>query len=190
MKKILTLIVACVVFAGVASAQSDSFKSFRVDAGVLYAIPGSGLDAGVGYYLNPKYHLNDNILLGAKFEGAVLASADSDALDVSAVASYAATFDYYFNTNAFRPFVGADAGIYSLGSIEWDESFNTGGVSGEINGDLDLGSKFGIAPKVGFSYGHFDMALQYNLIFGQDEPFNDYNYMSVKVGFHFGGGKK
>jgi len=192
MKKILTLVVACVVFAGVASAQSDSFKSFRVDAGLLYAIPGGdALDAGVGYYLNPKYQITDNILLGAKVEGAVMGSANEDAFDVSAVVSYAATFDYYFNTNSFRPFVGMDAGIYSLGSIEFDSNQNfAGGSTLEVNGDYDLGSKFGIAPKVGFSYGHFDMALQYNLIFGQEKGYDEYNYMSVKLGFHFGGGKK
>ncbi|WP_461630655.1 hypothetical protein [Labilibaculum euxinus] len=184
MKKILTLVVACVVFAGVASAQSDSFKSFRVDAGLLYAIPGGDLlDAGVGYYLNPKYQITDNILLGAKVEGAVMGSADENALDISAVVSYAATFDYYFNTNSFRPFVGMDAGVYALGSADLE-------LNGETLASMDLGSKFGIAPKVGFSYGHFDMALQYNLIFGQEKGYDEYNYMSVKVGFHFGGGKK
>ncbi|PKQ60524.1 hypothetical protein BZG02_18845 [Labilibaculum filiforme] len=159
---------------------------------MLYAIPGGdALDAGVGYYLNPKYQITDQILLGAKVEGAVLASADEDAFDVSAVVSYAATFDYYFNTNAFRPFVGMDAGIYSLGTIEFDSSTAFGGGNTlDVTGDYDLRSKFGIAPKVGFSYGHFDMALQYNLIFGQEEGYDDYNYMSVKLGFHFGGGKK
>lgn len=175
----------------VSFAQSQEFKNFRVDAGLLYAMPGGdALDAGVGYYLNPKFHITDNILLGAKLEGAVMGSAHEDAFDVSAVVSYAATFDYYFNTNSFRPFVGADAGIYSLGSIEFDNIQNAESSTIEMTGDLDLGSKFGFAPKVGFSYGHFDLALQYNLIMGQEKDYDEYNYMSIKVGFHFGGGKK
>ncbi|WP_282125904.1 outer membrane beta-barrel protein [Marinifilum flexuosum] len=187
MKKIFTLILACLTFAGVASAQSDSFKSFRVDAGLLYAMPGGdALDAGVGYYLNPKFHITDNVLLGAKLEGAVMGSADEDAFDVSAVVSYAATFDYYFNTNSFRPFIGADAGIYSLGNVEFEGSNEFATIEGEI----DLGSKFGFAPKVGFSYGHFDLALQYNFIMGQEDGYDEYNYFSIKMGFHFGGGKK
>ena len=135
--------------------------------------------------LNPKFHITDNILLGAKLEGAVMGSAHEDAFDVSAVVSYAATFDYYFNTNSFRPFVGADAGIYSLGSI--DSNLKTDAVT---FADVDLGSKFGFAPKVGFSYGHFDLALQYNIITGQEKNYDDYNYMSIKIGLHFGGGKK
>ncbi|MFA8436527.1 MAG: hypothetical protein ACEPOZ_18620 [Marinifilaceae bacterium] len=187
MKKFLSLIVACFLFAGIASAQSDSFKSFRFDAGFLYAIPGgSALDAGAGYYFNPKFHLNDNILVGAKVEGAVLASADEDAFDVSAVVSYAGTFDYYFNTNSFRPFVGADAGIYSLGTVELT-AFD---AITDNTPEIDLGNKFGFAPKVGFSFGHFDMALQYNMIFGQEDGYDEYNYTSIKIGFHFGGGKK
>ena len=43
----------------VSFAQSQEFKNFRVDAGLLYAVPGGdALDAGVGYYFKPKvpYH--------------------------------------------------------------------------------------------------------------------------------------
>lgn len=190
MKKIILSLLVIMFAMNVSFAQSQEFKNFRVDAGLLYAMPGGdALDAGVGYYLNPKFYITDNILLGAKVEGAVMGSADEDSFDVSAVVSYAATFDYYFNTNSFRPFVGADAGIYALGSVEYD-SMDLGGTNTLEMDDFDLGSKFGLAPKVGFSYGHFDLALQYNLIFGQEKDYDEYNYMSIKVGFHFGGGKK
>ena len=187
MRKIFTLIIACIAFVCDSSAQSDSFKSFRVDFGLLLAMPSGNLltddGNGLGLYLNPKIHITDNILLGAKLEGALIGSDDDLSPHIPHLFSYAATFDYYFNSNT--PFVGIDAGLYDLGVIDLDgPGFSTD------EDKVDLGSKFGIAPKIGFSYGHFDFAFQYNLIFGQRDGYDESNYTSIKVGFHFGGGKK
>jgi len=174
----------------VSFAQSQEFKSFRVDAGFLYGMPtGDGYDAGIGFYLHPKYGLNDQFLVGLKYEGAVIGGS-TDGVDISTINSVLATANYYFNTNSFRPFVGAGLGMYSLGSAEFDVTATSGSATATVEGDIDFGTKFGFAPEVGFSLGHFDMALQYNMIMGVDSDFESKNYFAIKVGFHFGGGKK
>lgn len=192
MKNLFITFLCVFALISVSKAQSDTFKNFRFDFGVLYAVPGAdALDAGGGFYLNPKFHLNDNILVGLKYEGAVLGSSDSEMYNVSIsmLSSMSMSFDYYFNSNAFRPYVGVSAGTYSLGSVS---TSGTVGSSSDYSVSVDLGSKLGFAPKCGFTYKHFDMGLQYNMILGSDDfiEVSDFNYLAIKLGFHFGGGRR
>ncbi|PKQ60543.1 hypothetical protein BZG02_18945 [Labilibaculum filiforme] len=185
MKKLVQLLIIFTLTSGVANAQygsySGSFRTFRVDFGAAYSNPGGDeLDAGIGFYVNPKFHMNDNLLLGIKYETTAIGATDDDFLDVSSIVCYASTIDYYVSDNNFRPFAGVDIGIYELGTLSTTIMNNTT--------EIELGSKFGIAPKIGCSYGHLDFTLQYNLIFDQDERFNDFNHASIKIGFHLGGG--
>lgn len=182
MKKSLSILILLIALSAIANAQYGSFRSFRIDLGGTYSNPGGDeLDAGFGFYVNPKFHMNDNLLLGAKYESIALAATDDDFLDVPTLVCYAATFDYYVCNDNLRPFAGVDLGIYELGTI-------TTTLMGQSS-EIDLESKFGIAPKIGLSYGHFDICLQYNLILDQNEYFDDFNYSSIKLGFHFGGGE-
>lgn len=186
MRKTLILIIICTFFAGIAQAQynysNGSFRSFRIDMGATYANPsGNELDSGIGFYVNPKFHINENLLLGAKYESTAIGATNDDFLDVSTIVCYAATMDYYVSSNDLRPFAGIDIGIYELGSISCTNMNKTT--------EIELGSKFGIAPKIGLSFGHLDLTLQYNMIFDQNERFDDFNHTSIKLGFHLGGGK-
>jgi hypothetical protein len=184
MKKTLSFIIICILFIGIAQAQYGygSFRSFRIDMGATYANPsGNELAAGIGFYVNPKFHMNDNLLLGAKYESTAIGADNEDFLDVSTITCYAATIDYYVSSNNLRPFAGVDIGIYELGSLNNTIMNNTV--------EIELGSKFGIAPKIGFSFGHLDLTLQYNMIFDQNDRFDDFNHTSIKLGFHLGGGK-
>jgi hypothetical protein len=150
--------------------------------GASYANPsGDELDAGIGFYVNPKFHMNDNLLLGLKYETTAIGAANDDFLDVSKIVCYASTIDYYVSSENLRPFAGLDIGIYELGSISNTLMNNTV--------EIELGSKFGIAPKIGVSFGHLDLTLQDNIIFDQNERFNDFNHTSIKLGFHLGGGE-
>ncbi|MBL4560937.1 MAG: hypothetical protein JKX79_08120 [Labilibaculum sp.] len=184
MKKILSLLFFCTIFSGISLAQYGSygaFRSFRIDAGGTYSSPsGEELKSGYGFYVNPKFHMNDNILLGVKYENIAFDSENDSGLNVPEIVSYMATIDYYMTTGNLRPFAGIDIGIYELGTME---------VKIFESKDFELGSKFGIAPKIGLSFGHLDFTLQYNMIFDQNERFDDFNHTSVKLGFHLGGGK-
>ena len=75
-------------------------------------------------------------------------------------------------------------GVYSMGSVQASTSDD-----GLEDGKVNIGTKFGLAPRVGFEVGHFRMGLEYNLITGQPKDFNR-NYFTTKVGFFFGGGKR
>ncbi len=183
MKKMLfcTLILG---FTLITNAQERLFKPFKADLAVGYAMPsGSGTKAGVLFAVEPKYGINDNLSLGLRMEVAVTARATVDQNgetmtgDVKASGSYLATADYYFNTNKFRPFAGAGAGIYRVAtaSLESEE------------GEVVTGTKFGFAPRVGFEYGHFRTAVEYNVA-GKTGPVNN-NYLGIKLGFFIGGGR-
>jgi hypothetical protein len=82
---------------------------------------------------------------------------------------------YNLDIGQIRPFVGVGLGIYSQSE-----------------------SLFGFYPRLGFDWGHFTFALEYNLI---PNCFEDYDYQSdsiitssayyfgVRVGGFFFGGK-
>ncbi|WP_372753393.1 outer membrane beta-barrel protein [Labilibaculum sp.] len=184
MKKSLGIFLVLIAISGIAEAQYGygSFRSFRIDLGASYSNPGGDeLDAGFGFYVNPKFHVNDNLLLGAKYESTELTAVDEDYLDVSTIYCYATTIDYYVSNDNLRPFAGIDIGIYELESI-------TSRSMGQ-NTEIELGSKLGISPKIGLSFGHLDICFQYSLIFDQNERFDDFNHSSIKLGFHLGGGE-
>jgi hypothetical protein len=184
MKKVLFCAsLLCAAILG--NAQSTVFKPFKVDFATGYAIPGgSGSKGGVLFAIEPKYALNDNITVGIRFEGAVMARATTVngqefTGDVKASGSYLATGDYYFNTNKFRPFAGVGVGIYNNASGSFSSGTNTGTIEG--------GTVFGGAPRAGFEFGHFRMAVEYNLM-GKSGTINN-NYLGIKLGFFAGGGR-
>ena len=187
MKRILFgTILICAV--SLANAQSTTFKPFRADFGLGYAIPsGAGSKGGVAVSFEPKYNVSDNLALGVRFEAAITVrgAIDKDGNTVSGSAkangSYLLTGDYYINNNNFRPFVGLGAGIYNIASVTVSsDSTNT-------NETLVGGTKFGFAPRAGFELGHFRMAIEYNVA-GKIAEINN-NYLAIKIGFFIGGGR-
>ncbi len=190
MKKVLLLVAILLAGMASANAQSENYKAFKVDLGTLYAIPGGdGVKAGAGFYIEPKYNLTDNIALGLKMEWAVMGAEEQDgmSIDISALGSYQITGDYYFGDKRVRPFVGLGTGIYALGSAEYDVAE---ALINENTGTVDFGSKFGFAPRAGLLLGHFRLGMEYNIITGLEDGMESRNYLSFKVGFEIGGGKK
>lgn len=177
------LLIGAVVFVN-AQAEQKTFKPFKVDIAVGYALPsGSGSKAGALFAVEPKYALNDNLTVGLRMEAALTAQGQivngvMDQGDVKASSSYLATADYFFNTNRLRPFVGAGAGIYSNASANIDPT---------ISDNVKAGSRFGFAPRAGFEIGHFRTAVEYNVA-GKTGTVN-HNYLGIKLGFFIGGGR-
>lgn len=112
----------------------------------------------------------------------------SVSLDVAGIGSYTVNGQYYFNTNKFRPFVGAGSGIYSLSAITYTDK----GVPYTAIGSE---SKFGFYPRAGFDLGHFNLTIDYNFLSsstltnsnGQGQFTN--SYLAIKKGVSFGGGR-
>jgi len=185
MRRLILLIFAIAFFSSL-FAQRAEYKAFKVDVGGLYAIPsGDGVKAGAGFYFEPKYNITDNIAAGLRMEWAMMGASDDlgDDVSISSLGSYLLTGDYYFNTKKVRPFAGLGVGLYSLGSIEFDDEVG--------EGEIDMGNKFGFAPRIGLLLGHFRLGLEYNVITGVDsDVFDSKNYLSFKFGFEIGGGKK
>ena len=182
-----------------ATAQDLTFKPFKVDIAAGYAIPGgSGSKGGVLFAVEPKYAINDNITVGLRMEGALVArisgtnaTGEFENGEIKAAGSYLATGDYYFNTNPVRPFAGAGVGIFTVA-----------GASADANGSEAAGggNKFGGVIRGGMETGHFRAAVEYNLVGSSNLPGFDSNgnattvkskngYIGIKIGFFIGGGK-
>lgn len=184
MKKLL-IAVFSIGIALHSHAQETTFKPFKVDLALGYAIPsGSGAKGGIIIAMEPKYALNDNIAVGLRLEGALMVRASIDASgeavegEAKYNGSYLLTGDYYFTTTTFRPFAGIGAGLYRIAAASFDE---------EDAEDIQRTSKFGFAPRVGFEVGHFRTALEYNIA-GKSGTINN-NYLGIKMGFFIGGGR-
>ncbi|HEX6848415.1 MAG TPA: hypothetical protein VF144_15635, partial [Chitinophagaceae bacterium] len=176
-------------------------KPFKVDLSIGYAIPGGeGTKGGVLFALEPKYAVIPNLSVGLRMEAAIIAQfsgydENGEVMDtkVKAAGSYLATGDYYFTNNyGFRPFAGAGAGIYSVAAMEVNSD----------NGKVSGGSKFGQMIRAGVETGHFRIGLEYNIVpkttyegYNADGDYvtglsSSNNYVGIKVGVCFGGGRK
>lgn len=187
MKKLLTFVFALFVFQLVTAQDAKTneriFKKFKVDVSLGYAMPqesgGEGTKAGALFAVEPKYAVMDELSVGLRMEGAVMANIDMNGEKGSAKAnySYLATGDYYFSNKKFRPFGGIGAGIFTFASVD---------LSNE-NTSLDnipISSKFGFMARTGFEYGHLRIGVEYNFVAQKS------GYLSLKIGAVIGGGRK
>ena len=183
MKKVLFVALAIALFSA-SSVIGQSYKPFKVGVGFLYAVPtGEGAGGGIGFYLEPKYNLNDKLDMGFLIESALLAQKLEGASgSISGVTSYSITGDYMLGSGKVRPFIGTGIGLYSLGSVDYD-------LGGMGTGTVELGTKFGFSPRVGINLSHFQIELQYHVITGQVTGSNK-SYLGIKMGLEFGGGLK
>jgi hypothetical protein len=171
------------------------YKQFKVGLGMGYAVPlaGDGAGAGLLAYLEPAYRATDHVLVGLRLEWAfivrgVLSVKDRDVSgDVSSVGSYTLNSVYYFNNNEFRPFVGAGVGFFRLSDIRFDVITNDPRIR-----TIGTETRFGFYPRVGVDIGHFNAAIDYNIIPPTDVPDGGEvknNYLGLRVGVSIGGGK-
>lgn len=205
MKKTLLLLFIAASFA----AQAQDYKPVKVGIGLGYASPGGdGAKGGVLFYLEPAYRVTDQIAVGLRLESAVMARGTSITatstttsvdLDVSATGSYTVNGQYYFSNNTFRPFAGLGLGLYSLAAVKASTSGSS--TTSSITAST---SEFGFYPRLGFDAGHFTMQVEYNIIpatksqisistgtgFTTATSESKNNYLAIKAGFFFGGGKK
>lgn len=187
MKSFFLLIVPIILTSLQGYSQSINYKPFEVDAGILIAFPVSDdLKFGAGGYLEPKYNIHDNVALGFKMELAAITSkalmeinGDLVEINISGITSFMITGDYYFTNDLIRPLAGIATGIYLLGDINYQNDI----VSGE-----KIGTRFGIAPRVGVVAGHFRISAEYNYIPGLS-GLKSRDYLGLKLGFEIGGGK-
>ena len=177
MKRLLLLVVGCLLFTTLVNAQAE-YKPFRVDLGVglCSAFSDKYGTFGAMLYLEPKYAVIQQLSVGFKYEANILwrnfkAKNYSFVQDIN---SYQATADYHFKQKSKlrRTFVGAGLGIYQ---IEVTDKMTT--------------NNFGVMFRTGFDIAHFRLMFAYNLA-GKDKLKNNAGFASVNIGTYFGGGKK
>ncbi len=188
--------IACLVLVAASASYAQEFKKFRVGLGLGYAMAsGEGSSGGVLVTIEPSYRLKDNLSIGLRMESAIitrgfsLAIPSSASIDVAAIGSYTINGQYYLGEgSSFRPFVGAGLGIYSLGAIT--ASSTTNSVTTKTTFAAE--SQFGFYPRIGFDYGHFNLALDYNFVPSTKITTGEFknNYLGFRIGFFLGGGKK
>jgi len=187
MKRQLLILTALFFIASFSLHAQDAkptvtFKKFKVDVSLGYASPqvsGPGTKAGILFAIEPKYAVMNDLSVGIRMEGAVMANVSKDGGSGNAKAnySYVATGDYYFSDKRFRPFLGAGAGIFTFASVDLNSD-----ISG-IN-DIPVSSKFGFVTRGGFEYGHLRVGVEYNFVGDK------MGYLGLKLGAVIGGGRK
>ena len=193
MKK-FTYVLALALLASTLT-YAQEYKKFKVGVGLGYAMAsGSGSSGGVLFTLEPAYRLQDNLSIGLRMESAIIVrgfsqSSTSASIDAAAIGSYTVNGQYYLGGSGFRPFVGAGVGMFTLAAVS--ESVSSGGSN--VNVAIAAESKIGFYPRIGFDAGHFNMAIDYNIIPATSVPGGGdlkNSYIGIRVGAFFGGGKK
>lgn len=193
MKRILTVIMVVAVTAF--AAQAQEFKKFKVGLGGGYALTsGSGAKGGALVYLEPAYRVQDQILVGLRLEWAGMVRGYAEDVDAGSIsASFSGSQglfgQYYFSNEGFRPFLGLGVGINKV---------TTAAASFEAETFVGVQeSKVGFFPRVGFDAGHFTLSLDYNIIGASTlegsaggELKTKNNYIGIRFGGFFGGGRK
>ena len=176
---LLIILTSQLVKAQSEDASENTFKKFKVDVSLGYAIPqGSGRKAGIIVALEPKYAVLQQLAIGLRIEAAALANLDyvGNSGTVTALGSYLATGDYYFSNNSFRPFAGVGLGVYSSASSTV--------VNGSTTATTKAVSQFGYMLRGGFEAGHFRLGIEYNFL--KEKA----GYFGLKLGVCIGGGRK
>lgn len=193
MKRISTVLLLVTVTAF--AAQAQEFKKFKVGVGGGYAVTsGTGAKGGVLLYLEPAYRIQDQLLVGLRLEAAGMVRGYAEAVETASIsASFSGSQgifgQYYFGNETFRPFVGFGLGLNKVTT-----------AAANFNGEAFVGvqeSKLGFFPRVGFDAGHFTLSIDYNLVGASTltgtsggELKTKNNYIGIRFGGFFGGGRK
>jgi len=195
MKK-LSLVLSIFLAAATVNAQSENeriFKPFKVDVSAGFALPLGGISTakgGVLFVVEPKYAVAEQFAVGLRLEIAAMArgtvfNGDEFAGDVQGNGSYLATGDYYFNNNRFRPFIGGGAGLYQIGTANFN---STDPMNPVLPEDVSTANKFGFMFRGGFEAGHFRLGIEYNAV-GKSQYSEHNSYIGFKLGACIGGGR-
>ncbi|HEY4323802.1 MAG TPA: outer membrane beta-barrel protein [Mucilaginibacter sp.] len=182
MKKIILLSTFLAV-TFLVKAQSDTYKAFKIDIGLGYAIPTAGnsgdTKGGGTVTIQPHYRVSDNFALGLRFEAAGLGYIDTalttNDSKVELLLSFCASAEYYLAKGAFRPFIGVGGGVFTQSATQ-----NNSGTEQLVAGT----TRAGFFPEIGLEMGHFRVSADYNVAGGNND------YVAFKIGFFLGGGKK
>lgn len=181
MIKKIALFAVAAFFAVSASAQ------IKVNVGGGLALPmgdfGDGFKMGYGVNVGGKYMLNEKMAVGASLGYFMFTPKDEvEGIDVKfSMMPIVGNFTYYFGTEGFKPYAGADLGFY-MWKFKQEGEFM--GIPFDVE---DNGSDIGFAPIVGFEYGFsdklaLDVNAKYNYVMTEGEAST---YVGINVGVSY-----
>ena len=172
MKKVLLSICAVVLFAYAANAQ------FHIELGPNFNLPqgdfADSYDLGIGFYIEPKYAMTENIDLGLYIGTNGFAGGDFTQGGISASAAATsivpvlATGTYRFSESTVTPYAGLGLGMYFAKGAEIT-------IQGVGTSEASSESKFGFAPRAGVYIGRLNLGAAYNIV-------SDANYIQINLG--------
>lgn len=186
MKKTIKFFIAMMIaVVSLNQATAQNYKPVEVDLGFRYNIlTGDYTGGGVGFFLEPRYNVNDKLALGLRLGFDILGGAIADSeLEVSSsvLSSYIVTGDYMLvNKGNKRVFAGLGLGFSGQGSIGLETDIDNPTPGG---GSAEVGTVFGIVPRIGAKLGILKLALDYS-IYPKDGA---KSFIGVNVGLSFGG---
>ncbi len=166
-------------------SQSKTYKSFEVE--LMTGLFTSNQKIGMSGGLEMRYNFNDKIALGIKYESIALVNKDeidtsSDEVEIESIyglQNFAITGEYYLinGKKKKKVFAGLTLGLYNARHVLVDNDTST-----------NLGTKFGVAPRIGAELGWFRPALKYHIIpkFGEESL----SSFDLSLGIVFGGGRR
>jgi outer membrane protein W len=178
MKKI-SIMTLTILLMVVMNVQAQFKVGATVGAQVPVGTSMDGFKTGLGLNLFGKYMLKENMAVGLNlgFLGLGTESSGGDGDDSSPSCRFlpvTGLFEYYFNGDKIKPYIGADMGLYNF-----KVSYKSSGITYS-----DSKSYFGFAPVVGILYELNDkISLLGNL---------KYHYVATEgdaasmIGIHFG----
>jgi len=178
MKSIKILVLA--IFS-LFAVNTQAQMSIGVTGGI--ALPmgdfGTALNMGFGGGLVGKYMLNENMAVGANV-GYIQFSTDLDGFSTSMM-PITGLFEYYLGSGSFKPYLGADLGMYNL-------SVTVTYLDTEISASEMY---FGFAPTAGFLYGindnmAFNVNAKYHYVMSGD---GSSTFLGVNLGLIYTLGK-
>jgi outer membrane protein W len=178
MKKISILILTILLMV-VMNAQAQFKAGATVGVQVPVGTSMDGYKTGLGLNLFGKYMLKENMAVGLNlgFLGLGFESSGGDGDDSTPKSRFmpvTGLFEYYFNGDKIKPYIGADLGLYN-----YKVSYKAGGTSYS-----DSKSYFGFAPVVGAMYDLNDkISLLANLKFHYIATEGE---AATMIGIHFG----
>lgn len=176
----VTLITLAVSFNTV-SAQD--YKPVEVDLGIKYNfLLGNYTGGGVGVFVEPQYNINNKFSAGLKLGFDVLGGTPKDSeaeVKVSVLPSYILTGDYFLvNSGNKRVFAGLGLGFSGQGSLELEDA---PGIP-----VTEIGTVFGIVPRIGAKLGLFKVALDYSIYTNE----NARSFLGLNLALSLGGRQK
>lgn len=189
----------------VISISAQEKGKIRVGGNLGLTIPPYGLGGSIDL-LDIRYNVLDNLNIGVKFGGAFMIRDFAEISETMGEATmhvnsnFMFVGDYYFNKgiSTFAPFIGAGIGSFRIFDIymqvESGEQYNY-----QYDELPETSPKLGAAIRTGFEFGKFRMALEYYILpqtlkydaadIFQSVGKTENSYISLNLGFYFGGGK-